>query len=577
VHTESEPARRAIGYLGQLLEIAPDHTAARWLLNIAWMAVGGYPDQVPESLRIPPSTFEADETFPRFMNVAADLGLNAVNLSGGAVADDFDGDGWLDIATSTWDTAGPLKLYRNNGDGTFTDRTREAGLEGIYGGLNLVQADYDNDGDVDLLVLRGGWLEAAGRQYPNSLLRNNGHGQFTDVTFDAGLGEVHYPTQTAGWADCDNDGDLDLFIGNEGQPGQLFENDGHGRFTDVAAAVGIVVDRVVKGVAWGDVDNDGDPDLYLSIRGGANRLYRNNGNMTFTNIAESAGVTGPRMSFPVWFWDFNNDGNLDLYVASYREGVDQVAADYLGQPHDSEGDCLYIGDGAGGFREAARETGIVRVSQPMGCNYADLDNDGWPDFYLGTGYPDFEGVMPNLLYHNIAGRRFTDVTFAAGLGHLQKGHGVAFADFDHDGDLDIFQQIGGWYPGDAFANALFENPGFDNHWLAVRLVGRESNTSAIGARLRATFVDGGKRRTVFQRVASGGSFGCNPLRRHIGLGAATQVEVLEITWPTTGVTERFSGIAADRLVTITEGEGHEVRVLEPTRFRRRAADVDHRR
>ena len=252
---------------------------------------------------------------------------------------------------------------------------------------------------------------------------------------DAGLGEVNYPTQTAAWADYDNDGDLDLVIGNEGFPVQLFRNDGRGHFRDVARAAGIAEpttdDEIIKGVAWGDIDNDNDVDLFLSVRGNDNHLFRNNGDGTFSDIAAEAGVTRPSMSFPVWFWDFNNDGALDLFVSSYREGVEHVAADYFGRSGDSEPDCLYRGDGAGGFREVAAAQGLVRVTQPMGCNHADIDNDGWPDFYLGTGYPEYAGVMPNLLFRNRGGTGFADVTIAAGFGHLQKGHAVAFADFDH--------------------------------------------------------------------------------------------------------------------------------------------------
>ena len=571
VHEHPESARQAITVLEQLLEANPDHLAGRWLLNIAWMAVGEYPGGVPEQFRIPPQRLESDETFPRFVNVSSRLGLDAVNLSGGAVADDFDNDGWLDIATSTWDTAGTLRLYHNNGDGTWTERTRDAGLEGIFGGLNLVQADYDNDGDVDLLVLRGGWLEQAGRRHPNSLLSNDGQGHFEDVTFASGLGQTHYPTQTAAWADYDNDGDLDLVIGNEGFPVQLFRNDGRGHFRDVARSAGIARsaddDEIIKGVAWGDIDNDNDVDLFLSVRGGDNRLFRNNADGTFSDIAAEAGVTRPSMSFPVWFWDFNNDGALDLFVSSYREGVEHVAADYFGQSGDSEPDCLYRGNGAGVFREVAAAQGLIRVTQPMGCNHADIDNDGWPDFYLGTGYPEYAGVMPNLLFRNRGGTGFADVTTAAGFGHLQKGHAVAFADFDHDGDLDVFQQIGGWYPGDAYANALFENPGFQHHWLAVRLEGRRSNRSAIGARIRVEFTEGDTSRVVYQWIGSGGSFGCNPLRAHIGLGSATRVDQLEVYWPTTGRSERFSGIEVDRLVELVEGTGTlKQRVLRPAPF-----------
>ena len=174
------------------------------------MTLGQYPDKVPERYRIPWSSFESEVPFPHFPNVAMKLGLDTFNLAGGVIIEDFDGDGDLDIVTSNWDISGPMHLFSNNSDGTFSDRTREAGLEGLLGGLNLLQADYDNDGHPDILVLRGAWAGKAG-QHPKSLLRNLGDGTFEDVTFEAGLAEVNYPTQTAGWADYDNDGDLGPF------------------------------------------------------------------------------------------------------------------------------------------------------------------------------------------------------------------------------------------------------------------------------------------------------------------------------------------------------------------------------
>jgi hypothetical protein len=193
----------------------------------------------------------------------------------------------------------------------------------------------------------------------------------------------------------------------------------------------------------------------------------------------------------------------------------------------------------------------------MGCNFGDVDNDGFPDFYLGTGDPDYETLVPNLFFHNQRGERFADVTTAAGLGHLQKGHGVAFADFDHDGDQDIFIELGGAYPGDKFGNALFENPGFGNNWITIKLIGKQSNRSAIGARVRAEIeesVDKGpvSRRSVYKWVNSGGSFGANPLRLEIGLGSAEKISVLEVYWPTTGLTQRFHDVPVNQFIEIEE-------------------------
>jgi hypothetical protein len=160
--------------------------------------------------------------------------------------------------------------------------------------------------------------------------------------------------------------------------------------------------------------------------------------------------------------------------------------------------------------------------------------------------------MPNLLFHNRRGAGFADVSTAAGVGHVQKGHGVSFADLDHDGDQDLFIELGGSFLGDGFGNALFENPGFGNHWIVLKLVGKQSNRQGVGARIRAEIEEGGRRRSVYHWVSSGGSFGANPLRAHLGLGKAARIEALEVFWPTTGRTQRFAGVAADQFLEIVE-------------------------
>lgn len=191
----------------------------------------------------------------------------------------------------------------------------------------------------------------------------------------------------------------------------------------------------------------------------------------------------------------------------------------------------------------------------MGCNFGDIDHDGFLDFYLGTGDTLYESLMPNQMYHNRQGEGFANITTAAGLGHLQKGHGVAFADFDQDGDQDLFVELGGAFPGDGFANALFENPGNGNHWITIRLIGNQSNRSAIGARIRIEIEseDTQPGRSIFRWVNSGGSFGANPLRQQIGLGNAKKIRELEIYWPATDSTQRFYDIPIDQSIVVTEG------------------------
>ena len=566
-HRELVAVEAALGHLVRLLRNTPPqhelHLTARWLANIAYMQAGRYPADVPDGLAISPTVFESEEGFPRFENVAKRVGLDTFDHAGGAIVDDFDNDGYLDVVSSTLDSNGQLRFFRNQGDGMFAELTESANLAGIFGGLNINQADYDNDGDLDVMVLRGAWLQADGR-LPNSLLRNNGNLTFTDVTFEAGLADAHYPTQTAGWADYDNDGDLDLFVGNESNaaqlsPSQLFRNNGNGTFDEVAEHAGVLNFRRAKGVAWGDYDSDRFADLYVSNLGGDNRLYHNNRDGTFTDLAPELGVVAPSSGFSTWFWDVNNDGSLDLLVNNYgvpdtHRGprVAPAAASLMGEARATKIPRLYLGDGQGGFREAAAQYGIDQSTLPMGSNFGDLDNDGYLDYVLGTGYPGYEALLPNVIYRSIGGEHFANVTYAGGFGHLAKGHAVAFADIDNDGDQDVFEQLGGFYPQDAYFNALYENPGFGNHWIAIKVVGTHSNRAAIGARIRLDIEAGGHRRSVYRHIGSGSSFGANPLRAEIGLGAASSVDLLEVYWPASGQTQIFRDVLADRFIRITE-------------------------
>ncbi len=562
IHINQEPSRTAIQYFDVVILAARDRPTYRvpavWLLNLAYMLVGEYPDGVPENVRINPDVFASDVSFPEFTDIAAALGLDVFDYCGGAIVDDFDGDGLLDIVSSTSDPSGQMRYFRSNGDGTYTERTSEAGLDGLLGGLNMNHADYDNDGDLDILVLRGAWFPGPDGRHPNSLLRNNGDGTFLDVTFEVGLGDVHYPTQTAGWMDFDNDGDLDLYIGNEATPefrypNQLFLNNGDGTFTDIAKEAGVQDFRYTKSVAWGDYDGDGNFDLYVSNLNGRNRLYKNQGDGTFRDVAPELGLTLPNDAFAAWFWDFDNDGAMDLYVASYNalpfpDRLHTVAASYMSLPHPGERSRLYRGVGDGRFVEVGEQMNVDLVTQPMGANFGDLNNDGYLDFYLGTGYPYYDGLVPNVMYLNQSGKRFADVTTAGRFGHLQKGHAICFADLDCDGDQDVFQQVGGHYPGDAFGNMLYENPGFGNHWIKIRLVGRQSNRFAIGASIRIDVQDGDRQRSIYKVVNSGGSFGSNPYLQHLGRGGAEKIDTLEIRWPATGKTQTFRDLAVDQRI-----------------------------
>ena len=554
VHTKERGARSAIAQYERILGEDPDDLNARWLLNIAHMTLGAYPEGVPARWRIPPEALAAEHDVGRFRDVATGLGLDVMGLSGGVVVDDLNGDGYLDVMVSSWGLRDPLRYFESTGDGRFAERTEAAGLAGLTGGLNLVHADYDNDGDVDVFVLRGAWLDEG---HPNSLLRNDGGGTFSDVTEAAGLLSFH-PTQTAAWADYDGDGDLDLVVGNESSPAkgrhpaELFRNDGDGTFTEVAAQTGLDLVGYVKAVVWGDYDDDGDPDLYASDWSAPNRLFRNDGGR-FTDVTEEAGVGEPVESFPAWFFDYDNDGRLDLFVSGWRASAADAAAEYLGLPRNDARPRLYRNRGDGTFEDVTARARLDRVLYTMGSNFGDLDNDGWLDLYAGTGDPDFRSILPNRMFRNAEGEYFQDVTASGGFGHLQKGHGVAFADLDNDGDQDVYAVIGGAYEGDVYHNVLFENPGHGHAWVTLRLEGVRANRSAVGARLRLDLDTPAGPRTLYRTVGTGGSFGAQSLQEEIGLGDATAVRRLEIRWPGSGTVQRFEAVPMNRILRIREG------------------------
>jgi hypothetical protein len=571
VQKHQEATRKAIAVLTNHLQTTPSDLRAVWLLNIAFMKTGGYPDNVPAPFRIDPKRFASDYDVGVFRDVAPGLGLDVNDLAGGSILEDFDGDGLLDIMASSWQlggSGGQLRLFRNNGDGTFTERTREAGVLGLKGGLNMIQADYNNDGHPDVFILRGAWLGEMGR-HPNSLLRNNGNGTFTDVTVEAGLLSFH-PTQTAVWLDFDGDGWLDLFIGNESagdrvHPCELYRNNGDGTFTECAARAGVAVVGFVKGVVSGDFNNDGRPDLYLSIRGQRNILFRNDGprgahtspgaDWKFTDVTVTAGVGEPLFSFPAWFWDFDNDGWPDIFVSGYLiRTVRDIAAEYMGLPHGAEVPRLYRNNRDGTFTDVTRETRLNKVLLTMGCNFGDLDNDGFLDFYVGTGDPEMSTIIPNRMFRNAGGKFFQEVTSSGGFGNLHKGHGISFGDVDNDGDQDIYSVVGGAYPGDHYYNQLLENPGHGNHWITLKLEGVQSNRAALGARIKVLVETGDGERAIYKTVSTGGSFGASPLRQEIGLGQAKSIRKVEIFWPATKQTQVLTNLALNRFYRIREGE-----------------------
>jgi hypothetical protein len=562
IHVQRDGSEGAIRCLDEVLAKDPKDYSSIWLLNLAHMTLGSWPDGVDPRFRIPESAFASEHEMPRMLDVAAQLGLADPSLAGGSVLDDFDGDGLLDLVTSSIDVEKPLRLFLQRRDHTFEDVAGKLKLRGQLGGLQFFHFDANNDGRLDLLVQRGGWMSNYG-EFPNSLLVQEQDGTFADRTKEAGI-EISAPSQAACFADIDNDGDVDLFLGYEDPgggryPSRMFRNKGDGSFEDITRRAGVGMAGFVKGCAFGDYDRDRLPDLYVSTMGGDNRLYHNEGDGRFVDVARKLRVNEPRDSFSSFFFDYDNDGDLDLYASCYaaRDRVAAQSAWHKDRKLLCDVNRLYENDGRGVFTDVTRRVGLARVAFPMGSNFGDVDGDGYPEIYLATGAPDYSALFPNVLYRNgeggDGGRRFEDVTTATGTGHLQKGHGVSFGDIDNDGDQDLFVQLGGAFQDDGFRDALFENPGFGSHWLNVRLKGVKSNRFGMGARIKATFEEAGATRSVFAFVGTNSSFGGNSLQEEMGLGKASRILELEVYWPTSDTTQKFVDVPLDRTVTVVEG------------------------
>jgi hypothetical protein len=550
VHTNPTGSRLAIRHFSEYLEQFPDDLGVRWLLNLAHMTLGEHPEKVDPRFLVRLDHFRNSEfDIGKFRDIGDRAGVNRFNLAGGAVLDDLDNDGRLDLAVTAFDPVEPMAYYRNTGDGTFEDRTKAAGLTQQLGGKYLVQTDYDNDGRLDLFISRGAWYLIP---MPQTLLRNNGDGTFSDVTRQAGLlGPVN--STSSRWADYDNDGRLDVFLVCERPGNRLYHNRGDGTFEEVTAKAGIAQDPIAfcKGADWIDYDNDDFPDLFVNNLQGDAHLYHNNRNGTFTDLTKAMGIDGPRRGFPCWAWDYDNDGWLDIFATCYDYTLGDIVKGLLGQPHERLSNRLFHNVAGKRFEDKTKEAGLDLVFATMGSNFGDFDNDGFLDFYLGTGDPDLSTVIPNRMFKNVGGRRFAEITASSGTGNLQKGHGVSCADWDRDGDIDIFIEMGGAVPADKYHNILFQNPGQGNHWLTVKLVGQKTNRAAIGARIKAVTA-GATPLTVHRHVSSGSSWGANPLQQHIGLGPAQKVALLEIHWPTSGTTQVFRDLAADQAIEVTE-------------------------
>ena len=588
-HLRHGDFEKAVTNFKESLRLKPRDPETLWNLWTAYSKLGGYPPELPEEFKIavsrqPSAVSRQQETgmegrkdgreegkkessnLPifqpnagsrkpkvsgsQFTNVASDLKMDKVDGGRGSAWGDYDNDGDEDIvAVGTFQ---PHALFRNNGDGTFTNVAEGAGIADPRGGWGSLFADYDNDGYLDLYITRGGWSGAA----ENTLYHNNGDGTFTDVTHAAGVADPQ-SSFCAAWADYDNDGYLDLYIADgvigDGAANVLYHNNGDGTFTNTAESAGVANTGNSLGTAWGDYDKDGYIDLHVINFGQSNVLYRNNGDGTFTDVTPTTGMTLPVTdAFVTFFLDVDNDADLDIFISNSGAFQAFIAGQITGTaPHDGDRQVLYRNNGDGTFTDVTRESGLYHAFGAMGANFGDIDSDGYLDIYLATGAPQMGRLERDALFRNNGDGTFTDATFALGLGNIGKGHGVTFGDVDTDGDVDIYVPVGGAFIGDQWHNLFYQNTGAGNNYLTLKLVGVKSNRDGIGAKVTLHLGDS----VIYREVSGGCGFGStNSLSLEIGLKAHTKVDTLEIVWPS-GQVDTHRNLSVNQRLVVTEGAG----------------------
>jgi hypothetical protein len=505
-------------------------------------------------------------------------------LGASAAAADYDGDGFDDIFVTDSSIDGRNHLYHNNQNLTFTDVAAQAGIDSgndeVDASADSLWFDFNNDGRPDLLVVRFGH---------NQLYQNLGNGKFKNVTKSSGL-DRYLNAITAVAFDYDHDGFVDLFIGAYFQPVNLFNpdtprffpesfetanngggviafhNNGNGTFTDVTEKIGLKTSGWTLDLGHGDANNDGWDDLYVACDFGTDRFFVNNGNGTFSDITEKAIGIDTKKGMNAEWGDFDNDGLLDIYVTN-------ITDDYM-----KEGNFMWKNNGNLTFTDVSRETNTYDTGWGWGAKFFDYDNDGWLDLYVTNGWvsagkedyvPDvFEMIIkPNIdladarnwppmgnkslsgyekkrLFHNERGQAFSDRAGMYGVDSIRDGRGIATADFDNDGRIDMFVANAN---GDPFLYHNVVTP--VGHWAEFALTGTKSNRGAVGAQLRVTI--GGK--TTLRFIDGGNGFASQGSSRvHFGLGDATMIDRLEIRWPS-GLKQTLEKLPVDRITKISEG------------------------
>ena len=440
----------------------------------------------------------------KFADFTAQAGVPGTGIGNGVAFGDYDNDGDLDLYVS----ADPHDiLYRSNGDGTFEDVTAAAGISVRGDGVAAAFGDYDNDGDLDLYIaVNDGW---------DIFFQNEEGGVFRNVSWEV---KINNPgrARSATFADFDSDGFLDIYVANENTANILYRNRNGKTFENVAPIMDVAHQGPGRCSVWGDYDNDGDLDLYVTNKGALNVLYRNDG-IGFRNVTRDAGVEGPGDSTGVAFADYDNDGNLDIYVGSDGPNF------------------LYRNNGDGTFTDMAEAAGVARVGEATPA-FGDCDSDGDLDLYLAV----WEGQA--VMYRNKGDGTFEDVTQDAGMGALGNGWSAIFGDYDGDGDLDLYASYA------TRPNILYRNNGNDNNWLHIKTLGSSSNSNGIGARIELSA--GGM--WQMREVSGGTGYGSQgSLTVEFGLGENVAADAVEIRWPS-GIVTSLTNVQANQRILAEE-------------------------